>query len=278
MTVRIAPMTNADVDFAVAMTDAENWGYLRSDFERLVSLQPGGCFVARSRLRRVGMITTISHGDYSFMGTLIVKRNSRRHGVGEGLFSEAVGFLKRQGSRTIELDGVFAAAALYRRLGFFDKFLSLRFMRPANPSAVVSPVTPANVSCEEILRFDRAVVGLDRSAILSRLYQDFPSALIVADGEPLSGYAFVRPRAAGRLAIGPLVAANPETAARILKVILRTYSDRPLGIGVPQKQLGFVDDLIAAGFRFSAPSLRMYNGERLDIEQHVYGIVSPEKG
>ena len=49
-------------------------------------------------------------------------------------------------------------------------------------------------------------------------------------------------------------------------------------IGVPELNRRFVDLLLAEGFVYSQPSLRMYFGLRRDYERHVYAIVSPEKG
>ena len=266
-----------DLDFAVALTDAESWGYLRSDFERLISLAPDGCFVARGTLRRVGIITTTQHGDYGFLGTLIVLKNHRNTGIGEALFAHAITYLKDRGTKTIELNGVFPAVSLYRRLGFYDKYLSLRFVRPPSPCDS-QPGKLLTVTTGEIVRFDREHSQIDRSAVLTRFCDDFRDSLFAVGDGQLSAYAFVKPRADGSVAVGPLVAKSPDVAVALLKTILSRFHDKPILIGIPEMKTPFVQALVAEGFFYKCPSLRMYSGAQLDLDDCTYGIISPEKG
>jgi GNAT superfamily N-acetyltransferase len=277
MAVSISLMTRDDLDLALALTDAENWGYQRSDFERLISLAPDGCFVARSTLRRIGIIATTRHGDYGFLGTLIVMKNHRQKGIGEALFAHAMTYLEERGTKTIELDGVFPAVSLYRRLGFCDKHLSLRFVRPPSPCDAQSREL-LTVSTEEIVRFDREHSRIDRSAVLTRFCNDFRDSILAIGNEKLSAYAFVKPRVDGSMAVGPLLAKSPDIAIVLLKTILGRFHDRPIVIGVPEMKKPFVQALVAEGFFYKCPSLRMYSGARLDPDECTYGIISPDKG
>jgi ribosomal protein S18 acetylase RimI-like enzyme len=164
--IRISIMTGADIAFALEMTDIEKWGYLQDDFRRLICFEPGGCFVAWKGDRRVGMITTTSYDDYAFLGCLIVPEEQRGQGIGESLMKHAVNYLQNRGVKTIELDGVFAAAPLYRRLGFRDKYLSLRFKRSAGKEAGDVPAR-SPISVDEIIAFDRRMTGLNRERVIS---------------------------------------------------------------------------------------------------------------
>ncbi len=277
MAVSIAPMTGDDFDFAIALTDAENWMYLRSDFERLAALAPDGCFVARGAIRRVGIISTTRHADYGFMGTLIVEASHRRGGTGAALFEHAMNYLRDKGVETIELDGVFAAVSMYRRFGFRDKYLSLRFVRPSSPIVATSaPLLQATV--DNILSYDRERLQADRSAVLSRFCDDFHDSLFAIGDQRLSAYAFVKPRADDSVAIGPLVADDPERARILLKSIIGRFAGRTISIGVPEGKTSFVQTLMAEGFLYRAPSLRMYSGRYRNLEEHVFGIISADKG
>jgi ribosomal protein S18 acetylase RimI-like enzyme len=124
--IDISLMTEADIPFAVEMTTIEGWGHSAADFERLLFLAPEGCFVAGSGGRRLGMITTTRHGDFAFLACLIVREEARRQGIGRQLLRRAISYLESVGVTSMELDGVFKAAPLYRRVGFKDKYLSLR--------------------------------------------------------------------------------------------------------------------------------------------------------
>jgi GNAT superfamily N-acetyltransferase len=277
MTISISAMKDDDLDFAVALTDAENWGYLRSDFQRLISLAQDGCFVARGALRRVGIIATVRHGSYGFLGTLIVKKDHRQKGIGEALFAHAMTYLEERGTKTIELDGVFPAVSLYRRLGFCDKHLSLRLVRPPSPCDAQSREL-LTVTTDEIVQFDREHSRIDRSAVLTRFCYDFRESLFAIGNGQLSAYAFVKPRVDGSMAVGPLVATSPDIAIVLLKTILSRFHDRPIVIGVPEMKKPFVQALVAEGFFYKCPSLRMYSGARLDPDECTYGIISPDKG
>ena len=277
MAINISPMTRDDLDFAVALTDSENWGYRRSDFERLISLAPDGCFVARGVLRRVGLITTTRHGDYGFWGTLIVMKKHRHRGIGEALITHAIAYLKERGAKTIELNGVFPTVSLYRRFGFQDKYLSLRFVRPPSPCEAQSEQL-LTVTTDEIVRFDREHSQIDRSAVLTRFCDDYRDSLFaIGDVQP-SAYAFVKPRPNGSVTIGPLMAKSPDAAIALLKTILSRFYDKTILIVVPEMKTPFVQALIAEGFVYQCPWLRMYWGARLDLDDCAYGFISPEKG
>jgi len=273
----ISVMTRADIAFAQSMTDAERWGYLRRDFEDLITFEPEGCFVARDGDRRVGVVTSTSYGTYAFVGTLIVDESRRNMGIGRSLLEHAIGFLRDKGVRTIELDGVFQATSLYRRLGFRDKYLSLRFFRPpARPDWVEGP--PITAPSQDIVKFDLEKTGIERGRIIRRYLQEFgESAFSLRDGG-LRAYTFARPRGGGTMGIGPFVADDDHAAERLMARVVTKYSEDGISLGVPDQKQTMVRLLPDLGFRYEVPSLRMYWGDRKDYEPHIYGILSPEKG
>lgn len=275
--VAIRPMIADDAEFAARMTVIERWGYLVEDFRRLVTLEPRGCFVAVRDNRRIGMITTVSYGEFSVLGCLIVRKAYRGLGIGETLMQCAMDRLERGGVRSTELDGVIPALSLYRRLGFKDQCLSLRFFRPALPAGG-GTTKPGGAGEDEITAFDRSMTRLDRRHVLERFCREFPASLYAVRDEGLRAYAFVRSRAEGRFVIAPFVAADQTAAERLLSHIVPAYSDRPLYIGVLESNRTMVSLLIARGFVYMQPSVRMYRGERVGYDKHVYGIISPEKG
>jgi GNAT superfamily N-acetyltransferase len=277
MTIRISPMTDDGIDFAVALTDTENWSYRRSDFQRLIDLAPGGCFIARGTFRRIGFVATMTHGDYGFMGALVVMKRHRRRGVGEALLVHAIRHLEDRGVKTIEFNGVFPAVPFYRRLGFRDKFLSLRFVRPPSPCDL-QPGQLLTVTTDQIVRFDREHLPIDRSAVLSRLCVDFGDSLFAIGDGQLSAYAFVKPRPSGSVAIGPFVAKDSDAAIVLLKTILSRYHDKTILIVVPEMKTLFVQALLAEHFVYQFPWLRMYSGARQELDDYTYGMISPEKG
>jgi GNAT superfamily N-acetyltransferase len=284
--VKIKIMNRADIKFAKTMTDAEGWGYLRDDFRRLVSYEPDGCFVAWENRARVGIITTTSYRDYAFVGSLIVEKAKRGKGIGKMLLSHAVEYLRVKGVRTIELDGVFPAVVLYRRMGFKDKYLSLRFLKRAEKGGEGGKGNKGEEGeyktqeVEAVVDFDREMTGLDRERVIRRLLKDFGDVVyVIKERKKLSGYAIVRQREGGYFLIGSWVAENRRAAEAVLSSIVERYSGRTLTVGVPEINRRAVEMVLGRGFVYSSqPSLRMFWGERIDYEKNIYGILSPEKG
>jgi len=78
--------------------------------------------------------------------------------------------------------------------------------------------------------------------------------------------------------VGPFISENQKVAETLLSQIIKDYSKKCLIIGVPAVNRGAVNMMLRNGFMYKQPSLRMYRGERIDYKQHMYAILSPEKG
>ncbi|MFH1700688.1 MAG: GNAT family N-acetyltransferase [Candidatus Zixiibacteriota bacterium] len=160
-------MTYEDIDFAKSLTDYEEWGYTREGFVRLVNLSPDGCFVAWKGEEPVGIVTSIKYADSAFLGTLIVPPQFRGRKIGESLVLHAIDRLKKDKVATIELDGVFPAVPLYRRLNFRDKYLSLRLFRPGLKKEFSPNRKEPDAPCKDILHLDKELTGKDHSRLLT---------------------------------------------------------------------------------------------------------------
>ena len=273
----ISVMTEDDVEFAEYLTHVEKWAYKKNDFKRLIFFEPKGCFVAWKDKEKVGIVTTTTYDDYAFIGTLIVKRDERRKGIGKALMNHAIYYLQKRGMKTVELDGVSAAFSLYKRLGFKDKYLSLRFNVMGGGYDNYS--TPYDTSMlEEIIKFDQEKTNISRERIIKKLLKEYSDSTFVIKIKNLLAYAVVRPRAGGFFTIGPFIAENEEAAENLLKSIIGKYSNKRLYNGVPEVNSEAIRMVLKYGFKSTEPSLRMYLGERKDYEKHIYGILSPEKG
>ncbi len=274
----ISVMTEADTRFATKLATQEEWGYLEEDFRRLMHFEPEGCFVAWQDNERVGIVTTTSYGDYAFLGSLIVSKAERGRGIGESLLKCGIHYLMGGGAKTVELDGVFPAVSLYKRLGFRDKYLSLRFEGDGgqNGNDEVLPYGPE--MADEIVGFDKQETGLSRKRILGRLLEEFGDSVYLVGRKGVAGYAIVRPRAGGHFTVGPWLAEDRKVAELLLRSITDKYTGKVLTIGVPEINRDAVHMLLGQGFHYVEPSLRMYLGEAMNCERNVYGIIAPEKG
>jgi GNAT superfamily N-acetyltransferase len=278
--IKIAVMKHTDIEFARHLTDIEKWGHLEDDFQRLLYLDPAGCFVAWQDTERVGIVTTVSYKAYAFLGNLIVAKEERAKGVGFMLMKHAVSYLDQKGVRTIELDGVFAAVSIYRRLRFEDKYLSLRFVREVTEDrdAGIDERHLCPKSSQSVLMFDREKTGIDRSMLLKSLVKEYEDTTYCLGKEKISAYAVVRKRANGVLHIGPFVAENRMACDELLSSIIGKHRGSILTIGALEINRAAIEIVLRYGFEYRPPSLRMYRGQRLDYGCHVYGIVSADVG
>lgn len=275
--LKISVMTAADTAFATEMAQAEKWGNVEDDFRRLIAFEPDGCFVAWKDNERIGMVTTTSYDHLAFIGSLIVRWSNRGKGVGQALMRHAIDYLARKNISTVEIDAVFEGVSLYSRLGFRDKYLSLRF-RCNSRWGENSPPPCSPEMVHEIIEFDRNCTVLNRERMLRRYFEDLGDLIHVIKNDRVSSYAIIRPRLGGYFDIGPMVAADSSAARKLLGPILETYGPKGLAIGVPAVNTDAVELVVNNGFQYQPPSLRMYLGDRLDYEKNIYGIFSPEKG
>jgi GNAT superfamily N-acetyltransferase len=276
--LKIKVMTAKDIPFAKGLTDYEQWGYRTEDFQRLLFFEPRGCFTAWLADERVGIVSATSYGRYGFIGTLIVRQEWKGSGFGVRLMERAIDFLHGRGVKTIELDGVFPVVPIYRKLGFKDKYLSLRLMRKPGTAGFSSCSDGHSRFIREIPGFDRRMTGIERDRMVRRYLSEFPDQVYAAGKGDLRAYAVARPRESGVYMIGPFVATGPKPAEAVLDRILADHGKDPLIIGIPANNRSAVELVQKYGFLNREPSLRMFLGVRKDYEKNVFGILSPEKG
>ncbi|MEZ5359364.1 MAG: GNAT family N-acetyltransferase [Candidatus Zixiibacteriota bacterium] len=277
--IHIHEMSEADIPYGMERTDTEQWGYSVADYKRLLFLSPKGCFIARDDDQRVGLITTVQYGEYAFMGTLIVQPEYRSQKIGDKLIHAAIEYLTGRGVKTIEFDGVFSAVPWYRRLGFKDKYLSLRFFRLPNHIHFDSTMKlHADFTPDELLQFDRRLTKRDRSIFLRRYLAEFSDSLFVAGNGRIEGYAFVKPLPENGYYIGPCIAESSEITEMLLNEILQRFGQYRLSLGVPDINANDIAIYRRYGFQHTLPSLRMYDGEFQEGDTSIAAIITPGMG
>jgi predicted N-acetyltransferase YhbS len=242
-------------------------------------LDPDGCFVAWDDGCRVGIATTVTYNRYAFLGNIIVDKKRRGRNIGPALMQHAVNYLGKKEIKTIELDGVFSAVAMYRHMGFKDKYRSLRLCRKAvRKDDAQAAFAHCTESVQAIVAFDHQHTGIERQALISALLKEFPTRTLCLTAPHLQAYTVLRERADGTLALGPLVAENRSACAALVANVISRFGHRNITVGVPEINTVAVDIMLQNDFQYCAPSLRMYRGQRFAYENHVYAIVSADVG
>ncbi len=277
-------MTKNDIDFAVRLTNYESWANSKFDFERLIKLNPSGNFVAWENNKRVGIITTAIFGKLAFVGNLIVPEKYRGQGIGRDLMEHALEYLKRKKEiSAIELDGDFPAVELYRKLGFRDKYFSLRFCRkPAdNNNSDIENIEPSIVEPSRIIALDYKLINtpnIIRDKFIGEFIKLHIEQVYITDDSKNFGFSVIRKCFGDYYVIGPTMADSPKSAELLIQSVVEYYSSEVIYTGVPEINRSAVDIMLRNGFYYEPPSLRMYLGEKIDYEKNIYTIISGDVG
>jgi len=275
--LEIRLMSKDDTGFAIKHTDQLGWGYYNRDFERMIEFDPHGMFVAVQDEKPAGFVATSRYDDYAFIGPVIVEQKYRGVKIGEKLMIKAMDYLTDIGVVSIELDSVWPAASLYRRLGFQDKYFSYRVRKQVKSSGDI-PDTFSSGMITDLLDFDKKMTGLYRARQLQQLSEEYPDSIFIFKDTQLRGYALVRERKGDMFWIGPMLANNYEIAEKLFKQILSRYTGSTVAMGIPETNRAFIRLIRNYGFSHTVPALRMYYGAYRNYEENVYAIIAPEKG
>ncbi len=211
-----------DIDGAMRLKSVASWNQTRLDWERLLRLEPRGCFVDEREGMVAGTTTALRHGtELAWIGMVLVLPAFRRKGIARGLVQHALAWLKECGNAVIGLDATAMGYSLYQQLRFRDEDLIERWERPPVRADVeVRPSATIKLS-DSLLALDRTVCGYDRSALIRDLSTD-PSVECV---QRTSGFAFGRPGSSAWY-VGPCVAGSESDAESLLIDLLTPHGSK----------------------------------------------------
>jgi predicted N-acetyltransferase YhbS len=274
-------MTVGDLEFCLEMFRITGWGNTADDVLRMISYEPGGCFVASMDGEDVGMVGSIGYGEMGYLGNLIVRPEHRGRGIGATFINTAMEHLLDSGVKSIRLDAVPKGVPLYERLGFRVEGLSLRFTGLATETGSTGCGRMMESDLPEVSDLDLRLFGAPRGRVLRRVHADFPGLCFVArEGSRLVGYIMAK-EGEGRTRVGPWIC-EPESG--VAEELLHRLMDEVLGstlwAGVPEGNHGSVDILERNGFISGPSSHRMCHGEcgETGIVEGIFGVGGPDKG
>lgn len=202
-----------DIGVALRLTRTAGWNQVQSDWQRLLSLEPEGCFTLESGGHLSATTTVLCYGrDLAWVGMVLTNPEFRRRGFAEALIAKALEFVESRSVATVKLDATEFGSDLYRKFGFVEECEIQRWQRAPGPVEVgeLLPYSPD-------ASYDRARFGADRRELLAGL------AELGAASLPSEGYAMGRP---GFLAayFGPCLANSPAAARRLLRWFLANHA------------------------------------------------------
>jgi predicted N-acetyltransferase YhbS len=279
----IRVMTSSDFGWAVEITQKEGWGFVRTDFQRILSHTPGGSFVAVLRGKRIGMLTTMCHARTCWIGNVVVAVGHRGAGIGNMLVQAANGFAAGKMMKRTALLSREVTAGFYAGVGFHRdaRFVGLGGLpRGASDHPAVVPVTPKLFS--EVLVLDRESCDEERRRMLQLLARDFGRYFLVfVEYGRVLGFIVGKP-GKGLVDVGPwvCVCGRPDIA-RALFLALAAKTKKRLEVYVPQRRRRVLNLLQSFGLGRTAVFQEMRKGgirRRCSDMVDMLAVAGLEKG
>lgn len=259
-TIRLRPMTMADLAVAQRLSAAVGWPHREEDWRFVLELGHGvvacvgdGAPVGTAmwwtfdqRLARIGMI--------------IVDPTRQKSGLGRRLM-DAV--FEASGCAALVLNATAAGAPLYRQLGFAQVASIMQYQ------GVVELPAPIDLAADERIRpansgdlaaittLDAVAHGIGRAPVLRHVASHGPGLVLERAGK-IDGFAFAREFGRGWL-VAPVVARDRERAKALIRASLVGHEGTFVRIDVPDAaELG--EWLQQLGMRPIAPAFTMIRG------------------
>lgn len=280
--IEIRLLTERDSAAVMRLKEAAGWNQTAADWQRLLELEPRGCFAAWLRGELVATTTTTSYGtDLAWIGMVLVDPAHRRGGIATQLMRAAIAYLRAAGVNTIKLDATPAGQPLYEALNFVREGLVERWagVPQTDAAPVCQPLGAA--MWPQVWTLDHAAFGADRRELLTSLLTDVyiePLAVRTDDGH-LRGYALAR-RGTKAAYLGPLVATERATALALLDGMLAQLRGQEIFFDLHTGSWLNGADLMARGFAKQRDLIRMRAGDEraAGTAPEICAIAGPEVG
>ncbi len=279
----IRAMTRPELDTLVDWAAEEGWNPGLNDAQIFWETDPEGFIAADLGGELIGGGSIVAYADrFGFMGFFIIRRDHRSQGLGRPLWLQRRDRLiaRLRTPAVIGMDGVFSMQDFYARGGFVLSHRDLRFEGVGAASTPADTLVDlAEVPFAEVARYDSAHFPAPRESFLRAwIAQPGSRALgAVRDGS-LIGYGVIRPCRQG-FKIGPLFAADAETAETIFRGLGDFAPDEPIFLDVPENNPRALALARRHGLREVFGCARMYYGPPPVLpSETVFGVTTFELG
>lgn len=260
----------SQMEGALRLTRAAGWNQVRSDWERLLALEPEGCFALECDRELAASTTVLSYGrDLAWIGMVLTAPEFRRRGFAQALIERALQFAEARNIGTVKLDATDSGVGLYRKYGFEEECEIQRWRREPRPAG-----QRAALSYEPDPTYDRRHFGADRAELLAAL------APLGAAALPGQGYAMGRTGFSAAY-FGPCVAESVDAARTLLRWFLANRPGEPVVwdlFPANQESVGLAEEF---GFTLARRLTRMtFSASRRQIpnSDKVFAIAGFELG
>ena len=278
-------MQTGDIPFAVRLTDGEKWGVTRDDLERLMRLNPRGCFVAYDGIRKLGITTTTAYGrKLAWIGNVIVHKNYRGKHIGRALVEQATLHLQKTAVQHIALYCYKEQVNFYENIGFVRDRRFLRLRRDPAKAEHLRKETNFQrpPSMVKLLAADKQAFGADRSRLIRAVLAD-DAGWIVSSSSGISSISYLMIKeSADECEFGPWICLDPsrDEPSRMIHQALIGVGSVPVEVGCFRDNRSAMRTLKMNDFRTIREGYRMFFQERAKIgdDNAQYGLGFLDKG
>ncbi len=278
--IHIRAMSRADLSLGMRLKDQAGWNQTEADWQRVIDLQPDGCFVAEWDGSPAGTTAAVIFGDVAWVMMVLVDEALRGRGIGTRLMQHALEYLEARRAATIRLDATPLGRPVYEKLGFQPEYELARFEHAGlelRADEGDRPTMPDQL--ETIVRLDRRATGTDRSRLIRRLYAEQPSNFrVVAERDEIAGYGTFR---AGSRAshVGPVVATSAGAGIAVYERVISQCGRGRLFLDIPLENRPAVRWAETNGLTIQRHLTRMRKGRKIeDRRGELWASFGPEKG
>ncbi len=254
----IRTLSILDVPQAAELSILAGWNQTTRDWQRVLLLEPHGCFCFVMDGRLIATTTTIRYeGRLAWIGMVLTHPDFRRLGLARQLMLYTLQWLRSRGVAIVKLDATDQGFPLYESLGFVGECNVERWVRKPEVVPVTVPILPKYPS----FQMDRKAFGMARTELFNLLKEESWT------GSPDIGFAFSRPGALGPY-FGPCVATSEDNARRMLDWCCALNPDKPLYWDLFPENRAAREIAEAQNFRLARKLIRM----SLSLQE---GVVPP---
>jgi GNAT superfamily N-acetyltransferase len=257
---RVRALRRADLGGLMRLKQSAGWNQTEQDWERLLELEPAGCFGLERDGAVVASSTALLYGqELAWIGMVLTLPEHRGQGYARRMMECAVSYAAQRGVARAGLDATDMGIALYRKLGFAPVEVVERWERPAMEGAAA----PAGVAEWELdAALDRAAFGADRRRLLESLARagaaTAPGAAAAPHAAALPDGSYAMGRAGARAAyFGPCVARSAAAARQLLGWFLARHAGEAVYWDLLTENGAAVEMAAAHGFRRARTLTRM---------------------